>query len=245
MKPRLIIGLLIFALVATTACNISVNLDNNRVRGSGNIISEERQVSGFENVKLIGSGELHIEQGDTEALTVETDDNVMEYVTTEVKGDTLELSIKPSLSLFSAKIVYRLKVKELRSVTISGSGRVIAGSLTTDDLKIGTSGSGKFEIDDLQAASLTASTGGSGEFSVKGKVDSVKVTISGSGKFNCPDLQTRTADVTITGSGEVITWATDTLDVQIGGSGSVRYYGSPDVNQTISGSGSVRKLGDK
>ena len=246
MKPRLIIGLLIFALVATTACNFSVNLDQNRVRGSGKIVSEERQVSGFDKVELKGAGELYIEQGTTEALTVEADDNLMEYITTEVNGSTLELGLKPHFSLmFSSKIVYHLKVKDLRSVSIEGSGKVVTSSLVTDDLKISTAGSGKFELDDLQAASLTASTGGSGEFILTGKVDDVKVTIGGSGKFNCPDLETVNTDVNISGSGEVTTWTTGRLDVRISGSGSVRYYGSPEVNQSIAGSGSVKKLGDK
>ena len=246
MKPRLLIGLFVFALVATTACNFSVNLGNNRVRGSGKVISEERQVSGFDKVEINGSGELYIEQGNTEALTVEADDNLMEYITTEVRGDTLELSIKPNFNImFSSKIVYRLTVKELRGVSISGSGKVVSSSLATDELRISTSGSGKFEFDDLQAGILTASTGGSGEFLLKGKVDEVKVTISGSGKFNCPDLETTSTDINITGSGEVTSWATDQLNIRISGSGSVRYYGSPEVNQSIAGSGNVRKLGDK
>jgi len=246
MKPRLLIGLLIFALVATTACNLSFNLGNNRVRGSGNVVTEERQVSGFDKVEINGAGELYIEQGETEALTVEADDNVMEYITTEVVGDTLELKIKPNFNImFSSKIVYRLTVKELRGISISGSGKVVSSALTTDDLLISTSGSGKFEFDDLQADSLTASTGGSGEFLLKGKVNDVKVTISGSGKFNCPDLETTSTDINITGSGEVTSWASDQLNIRISGSGSVRYYGSPEVNQSIAGSGSVKKLGDK
>ena len=124
MKPRLLIGLFIFALVATTACNLSVNLGNNRVRGSGKVITEERQVSGFDKVEINGAGELYIEQGETEALTVEADDNLMEYITTEVHGDTLELSLKPNFNLmFSSKIVYRLTVKELRDVSICRVGK--------------------------------------------------------------------------------------------------------------------------
>nr|HMN60643.1 DUF2807 domain-containing protein [Anaerolinea sp.] len=188
MKPRLLIGLIVFALVATTACNFSVNLGN-RVTGSGNVVSEERSVSGFNKVALNGSGDLYIEQGETEALTVETDDNLMQYITTEVKDDTLELGLKPNLNVFfSSKIVYLLKVKDLNSVRISGSGKVMSDSIQTSDLSLSTAGSGKFEIGDLQATSLEASTSGSGEFIVAGKVNSVDVNIGGSGKFNCPDL---------------------------------------------------------
>lgn len=246
MKPRLLIGLVVFALIATTACNFSINVGGNRVRGSGNVITEERKVSGFDKVLLSGAGELNIEQGNTEALTVEADDNLMQYISTEVVNGRLELRLKPNVNLFfSDKIVYHLTVKDLSEVQISGSGKVMAEKLEVTDLEIGTSGSGKFEIDDLQARSLTANTSGSGEFIVVGKVDEISVDINGSGKFNCPDLEAQNANVQISGSGEVTTWVKVELDIRISGSGSVRYYGSPDTNQSISGSGSVKKLGDK
>lgn len=245
MKPRLIIGLLVFALIATTACNFSVNLGN-RVSGSGNIVTEERSVSDFNNVALNGAGELYIEQGETEALTVEADDNLMQYITTEVKGSTLELGLKPNLNLlFSAKIVYHLKVKDLNSVSISGSGKVYSDSIQTGNLNLSTSGSGKFEIGDVQATKLDVSTSGSGEFVLSGKADQVDVSIGGSGKFNCPDLEAKTVAVSIAGSGEVTTWATNSLEVHISGSGNVRYYGNPVTNQSIAGSGKVSKIGDK
>jgi hypothetical protein len=245
MKPRLIIGILIFALVATTACNFSVNLGN-RVGGSGNTTTEERSVSDFDKVALLGAGELYIEQGQTESLTVETDDNLMQYITTEVKDGRLELGIKPNINIFfMTKIVYRLTVIDLREVKISGSGKVITKALKTDNLVLGTSGSGKFEVEDLKATRLEASTSGSGEFTVKGKVDALKIEIGGSGKFINPDLQSRTAEVRISGSGNVTVWTSDSLDVTISGSGSVRYYGKPQINQTISGSGNVTSLGTK
>lgn len=246
MKPRLLIGLLVFALVATTACNFGINLNGERVRGSGNTVTEERQVSGFDRVELNGAGELIIEQGETESLTVETDDNLMEYIRTDVVNGRLILEIKPNINIMLwDRLVYHLTVKDLRDVAISGSGKVTIGSLATDELEISTSGSGKFEIDDLQAASLSASTSGSGEFIVAGQVDETNVDINGSGKFNCPDLESASTNISISGSGEVTTWTTDTLDISISGSGSVRYYGNPQTSQSVSGSGKVSKLGDK
>ncbi len=246
MKSRLLIGLFVFAFVAIAACNFSINLNNDRVRGSGNLVTEEREVSDFDRVELNGAGELIIEQGDSEALTVETDDNLMQYIRTEVRDGRLVLEIKPSLNImFMEKLIYRLTVKELREVQISGSGKVTMDRLETDELKIGTSGSGKFEFGDLQANSLSARTSGSGQFIIAGKVEETNVDINGSGKFNCPDLESTNTDVSISGSGEVTTWTSGKLDVNISGSGSVRYYGNPQTNQSISGSGSVKKLGDK
>ncbi|GAP07042.1 MAG TPA: DUF2807 domain-containing protein [Anaerolinea thermolimosa] len=246
MKFRLLFVIIILAFVTTTACGFSINLGNERIRGSGNVVTETREVSGFNKVLLSGTGELIVTQGDKEALSVETDDNLLPYIITEVNNGQLELKLKPRLSLlFNTRLIYHLTVKDLNEIQIAGSGKVTIDRLNTSRLDLNTSGSGKFEIDDLQADSLSATTSGSGQFVISGKADNVSVEINGSGKFACPDLESRNVTVRINGSGEVTVWAKDTLDVRISGSGAVRYYGNPQIDQSISGSGNVRRLGDK
>jgi L-asparaginase/Glu-tRNA(Gln) amidotransferase subunit D len=61
--------------------------------GSGNIISETRQVSGFDAVVFSGAGHVEIVQDGSESITIATDDNVMPYVTTEVRGGTLYVGL--------------------------------------------------------------------------------------------------------------------------------------------------------
>ncbi|MEZ4663689.1 MAG: DUF2807 domain-containing protein [Caldilineaceae bacterium] len=40
-------------------------------------------------MELSGSGDVILTQGETKSLTVETDDNIMQYVTTNVRGPFL------------------------------------------------------------------------------------------------------------------------------------------------------------
>lgn len=61
-------------LAAIVSCKIS------SVRGSGNIISEDRAVSEFNKVSVLGSGNLFIEQGDEESLTIEAKDNMFPLI---------------------------------------------------------------------------------------------------------------------------------------------------------------------
>jgi hypothetical protein len=69
------------------------------VSGSGRVMSETRNVSGFSNVSLKGSGRVVIEQGAAESLTVTSDDNLLKYVETEVRGSTLVLGQKNGVRL--------------------------------------------------------------------------------------------------------------------------------------------------
>ncbi len=244
-KSLLLITLL--ALLVFPACGFTFNLANsNRVNGSGNAVSETRDVSGFNEVSLEVPSTLYITQGDTESLTIEADDNVLELIETEVNGSRLTLGIKPTISLnLGSRIKFYLTVKDLNAIRINGSGRVEAETLTTTDLILGISGSGAYVIIQLTAARLETNIDGSGKIIVAGTAPELDVHISGSGNFNCPDLAAQNAVVKIDGSGSVTLWPTDTLDIRISGSGTVRYYGSPTITQSISGSGSIKPQGDK
>lgn len=239
--------LTVLALLVFPACGLTFNMANsNRVNGSGNAISETRDVSGFTEVSLEVPSTLYIEQGDTESLTIEADDNILELIESEVVGSRLTLGIKPSFSLnLGSRIKFYLTVKDLNAVSINGSGRVEAGELTSTDLKLSISGSGDYVIEQLTADRLETNIDGSGKIIVAGQAPELDVHISGSGNFNCPDLAAQNATVRIDGSGSVTLWPSDSLDIRISGSGTVRYYGTPSITQSISGSGSIKSQGDK
>ncbi len=193
------------------------------VHGSGKVISEPRTVSGFTTVSMGGDGRLTIEQTGTESLTVTTDDNLLPYIRTEVNGGTLELGLKDMTNVEPTNgVEFRLTVKSLDGLRISGSGRANAKNLSTDNLHVRISGSGNV--------------------AAQGAADRIDLDISGSGDFDGTTLRAKQADVRVSGSGGVIVNASDTLDANVSGSGSVRYVGAPHVSQHVSGSGSVERV---
>ena len=256
------IGLLvsISVLLILSACDIQYILENIpglgtikgtgtlTVRGSGNIITEDRSVSNFNSISMSGSGEIIITQDDEESLTVEVDDNIMQYIITEVKGKTLHLGFDTSKFKSvspSRQVKYNLKLKDLIGLTVSGSGKVESESIETDDLDIKISGSGDVKIDSLTAEKLDVDIKGSGDFNLAGEVNSQDINISGSGNYNAGDLQSETVKLNISGSGNATVWATELFDVRVSGSGNANYYGKPTVNSSISGSGKINSLGEK
>ena len=86
MKRHMILAVALTALLLS-GCTLA------GVRGSGDLVTESRQVSDFDRVALSGSGQVVITQGAEEGLSVEADDNLMQYVRTEVSGRTLELGL--------------------------------------------------------------------------------------------------------------------------------------------------------
>ncbi|MGE5378075.1 MAG: head GIN domain-containing protein [Bacteroidota bacterium] len=263
MKHQFRFILIALIFLPSIACGV---LSMTPVSGSGNIVTQTVNVSNFSSVILETSGDVYIEQGQTESLTVEADDNIMPVLVNGVKGNELVLGAKPGQNIDpSKKIVYRITVKDLTGVSLMGSGNFYVSPIKSDSMKMTLSGSGNINMEDLAtgklnmnlngsgnilfaklgATSIDTSANGSGDIQLAGRADSQSLTFSGSGNYRAGDLETKSADINIPGSADVTVWVTEQLKVHINGSGTVSYYGKPSVDQSGSGSGKMVSLGDK
>ena len=213
MQNRCLIAVLA-ALLVLAGCSV--------VSGSGQVESETRQVSGFTGIELSGIGEVTIEQGATEALTIEADDNVLPALTSKVEDSVLELGTKPRTTVRTRNpIRYRVTVKDLTSIELSGSGSVSGADLRANALRVDISGSGTVDL--------------------AGSADQQEVEVSGSGRYEAAELPSRSVTIEISGSGKATVAASEQLRVEISGSGTVTYSGDPQIDQSISGSGRLVK----
>jgi hypothetical protein len=222
---------------------MDAGFNSERIRGSGKVVQGKRDVSGFHEVDFAGSGELSIQQGRQEALTVEADDNLLPYIRTEVEGGKLTIGFRRGVSVSaSSPLRFTLSVRDLDALEISGSGKTHTGPLHSSDFRLHVSGSGEMRIGSLDADTLDASISGSGSIELPGKIGRQQIHISGSGSFDGADLQSQSADISISGSGNATLYARENLTAHISGSGSVSYYGNPAIMKKVSGSGSIRQL---
>jgi hypothetical protein len=228
------------------------------IRGSGNVVTEDRPVSDFNRVSLIGVGDVIITQGEEESLTVGADDNLMQYIKTEVKNGTLILGFTDEVKSESVKpskpIKFNLSVREVTGldvtgvgdinwssldtdhleIAITGVGDIIASSLDTDRLEIVIGGVGDVIISSLTAEELVVYVNGAGDAVLAGQVVKQGVFINGAGDYLAAKLKSQAAVVEVNGAGKATVWATDTLDVRIPGPGKVECYGDPQVTKNIS-----------
>jgi hypothetical protein len=182
--------------------------------------TESREVSGFDQVDLSGSGRVLIAVTGTESLTIEAEDNILPLLTTEVRNGRLELGAKQSISL-TREIVYTITVVSLEAVSVSGSGSVTATGVDADGFDVEISGSG------------TVTPGGVSE--------SLDLSISGSGVFEGEGLVSVTGTVSLSSSGNAVVNVTEDLDVRLTSSGSVEYLGDPGVSISRSGTGDISR----
>ena len=189
---------------------------------TGGVTSEARDVSGFDEVELQGVGNLSLEQTGSESLTVEAEEDVLPKIRTEVENKRLIISPERNTSINTTKpINYKLTVKNLNTLEVSGSGNVEAEDINTDELAV--------------------TIGGAGDVEIRGSADSQEVEISGSGEYKAGDLESKEATIDVRGSGLATVNVSDELEAEVSGSGSVEYIGDPMVQQEVSGAGEVRK----
>ena len=192
------------------------------VSGSGQVASQAPQVSGFTKIELSGPGELTIEQGGTESLTIEADDNVLPRLTSEVSDGTLKLDKKRGITLQPrTPIRYRVTLKDLTGLEISGSATVRGEGMRLQSLRLEISGSGVVNL--------------------SGSAAEQDIEVSGSGRYEAAELPSEKVQADISGSGQVAVAVSRELKVDISGSGSLTYSGDPSVQQDVSGSGRVIK----
>src|SRR5215212_7619423 len=95
----------------------------------------------------------------------------------------------------------KLTVKDLNALELSGSGRIDAENINTNNLAVTNSGSGDIaanvDINELKIAQR-----GSGEVKMRGKADTQDVNISGSGTYQAENLQSKEAKIVANGAGE-------------------------------------------
>lgn len=237
MIKKLTLVFVVLAL-ALSACSINgrtFSINSEHINGSGTIVTEDRAVSGFDKVDLQSIGNLTIIEGDKESLTIEADDNLMEYITTDVFNNALEIGMEPNISIDPSRAIeYTLTVKSLSSIVLSGFGNINAAELNAEDIEIKLSGSGNMTLGDLKTENALLRVSGFGNINVDNMVvDQPTLEISGSGDIDVNQMQAITMNLKISGFGNAdITGTANDQDIQIVGSGN--YHGEDLESESAS-----------
>ena len=210
------------------------------------ITQERREVAGFDQIRLEGSGIIALSQGEQDSLVIETEASLLPKIKSVVRDGRLELGFQHwydhLLQAGHPTIHYIITVRQIHGIQISGSGKLEAGHMETDRLGLKVSGAGDLQIKDLQAADVDISFSGTGKAGLSGAVESLEVKVSGSGDLSAEDLPCQDANVSISGSGSIRLNVSQQLEVHISGSGEVRYKGQPNIQHHISGVGTIRPI---
>ncbi len=189
------------------------------VEGSGKEQTDVRDLAAFTEIIIDGVFEVTIDFKKKPSLVIRGDDNILPYISTEVKGQILTIHSNRSICP-KRNLVVQISTAHLDRLTADGA----------DDITIVKMNNREF------AAALN----GSSDLRVSGETGKFSVTIDGTGTVLAENLLTEETEIFIDGSGEAVVHASRKLTAEISGAGDIRYYGNPpDVTKNIDGVGDI------
>lgn len=196
--------------------NVSVNLGGEK--GSGTAAVENRTVSDFSGVEVGGVFQVEIIAQSEFGVEVEADDNLLQFIKTEVRNGILQISIDKRVKTHNPLRI-RISAPDIKSLEASGASRV--------------------NLSNLNNSELTLDTNGASRINISGETGNLIVDVSGASQIDAVDLSAVTANVDASGASHVKVNVANELVVDASGASRINYSGTPKVSKSTSGGSSV------
>lgn len=217
--------------------------DVNAIRGDGNITTEKMDLSSFDGLHVSGMFEVFLVEGNSPHISIETDENLQEYVIAEVRNNILTLRMKENNRYDPTRLDVYVTTNSLSELKLSGATSVSSDhTLSAANLTISISGAGDMNLK-VDAERLKTHVSGAGNVRISGNAQDHQIRISGVASINCLNLETLDTDVSISGAGSAKVNATQKINASVSGVGSIEYSGNPQSkNLNTSGAGSIKAI---
>lgn len=189
------------------------------IKGSGNEVSENRNLSGFKSVEVGGIFKVEVVAQKDFGVEVTADDNLLQHISTEVDGDVLKISTTERLNPRSTMTV-KISAPDIEHLDVSGVANVT--------------------VSDLKNSSFGLHTSGASKINLAGETDKLSIEVSGASKIDAVDLKSRAANVESSGASKITIFATESVRAEASGASKIYYAGgATSVVKNTSGASSV------
>ena len=228
------------AALILSACNLNITTGEN---GNGKVVTQEREVtSDFTEVRGSAGLDVYLTQGDENKIVVEADENLLQYIETDIEGGKLHVTTSENIGRSKAKKVY-VTFKELNTVEASSGADVTGNSvIKSQNLNLKSSSGAELEVE-VFAQELIAKSSSGADLKVSGKASSLNADASSGSELDAKELLVLNCNAEASSGAEVTVNVQDKLETHVSSGGEINYYGNPvSVNSNKSHSGSVNKM---
>jgi hypothetical protein len=230
---------IVFALTTIYSCGTAQW--NKTVTGNGHVVTKERETRSFTGVKVSSGIDVILKQGDNISITVEADENLHEYIMTEVKDGVLNVWSDANIRRAEREIVY-VTAKEINSVSTTSAGDVTCETpIRADKIELSASSAGDIKME-VFAKEIEVDISSSGDITLKGEADSMEADLSSAGDLNAYDLKVREADISASSAGDANVNVTEKITARASSAGDITYMGNPkNIDAHSSSAGGIHK----
>lgn len=211
------------------------------VRGNHKVVSKERKTASFTGIKVSSGIDVYLTQGNKESITVEADENLHEYIVTEVRNGILHVYSEANIRDAERKRAY-VTMDEISSISTTSAGDVIGETpVKAEKLDLSASSAGNITIE-VEADEIEVDISSSGDITLKGKADFLDASLSSAGDLNAFDLEVREAEVSASSAGDAGISVSEKLSARASSAGDISYRGNPKyVDAHSSSAGGIHR----
>jgi hypothetical protein len=209
------------------------------ITGSGNVVTQEEPITGFDKVNISYSFEANISQGESFSVVIRVDDNLVEHLQVVKQGSTLKIGLDPNrdYSIINATMEAEVTMPELVGLDLSGSSDVnVSGFESTKSLLVDLSGNSAL-LGDIQAGDTRFDISGNSSVTLSGSAGDLTIDASGNSEVDLSDFPVSDANVDAGGASVVTVNLSGSLNADASGKSNIYYLGDPTLG-TIDTSGS-------
>ena len=200
MKSTLIVSILLVFSFYMIGCEDD-DPQNNTIIGTGPVMTENLDLDFFNQIELTGVANFYITIGSPQAVVLKAQQNIIDVMTWEVSGQTLQVGLQEGVSIENhEEIRFEITMSEINLIELIGVGNFVLSGDDQDELDIYLTGVGNINAFDM-------------------KVGSCNITSTGVG--NCEVYVINNLTVTITGVGDVYYKGSPTINSNITGLGNL------------------------
>ena len=228
------------ASLILSSCHFNISTGEN---GNGKVVTEERNVTeDFNEVRGSAGLDVYLTQGDENKIVVEADENLLQYIETDIEDGKLHVTTSENIGHSKAKKVY-VTYKELNKIEASSGADVIGNSVIKSEFLSLKSSSGADLKVDVFAKDIIAKTSSGADMEVSGKATSLNADASSGSEIKAKELLVINCNAEASSGAEVTVNVKEQLEIHVSSGGDINYYGNPvSVNSNKSHSGSVHKM---
>lgn len=244
MKRRWVIFAMAMAVLPLVAGCVALPdlLTAQHVRGSGRIIEQGYELSGFGAVSIGGTFHGEIARGDEWSVMVAADDNVMPHVQVELDGDTLRVGLERNIRYTTTRLHVAITMPSAEKIEASGASQVAFEGFEHMSAFASVVSGASTLTGALNADSITLDVSGAGTATLEGAGDELTLVVSGASKANLRDLAVATANIALSGASFADVTVAQTLDAEVNGASELTYGGGGTlVSSQVSGGSRVRE----
>ena len=262
MKRILLIAVLLGTMITATTYFVCIAapsvLFGKGIKGSGNIVTRTIDAPDFDRVDAARAVKVVITGKATDKITIQADDNIMEYVVVEAKGGRLTATIDKSVNNVSnADVTVTVPANgRIRALDASSAARV---TLTADKFSIDASSAARIDaavkstsctvaassasnIDAaIETGSCTVGASSASKITLKGSADKCSIDMSSAAKLSAAEFTVADCSVDTSSAAKATVNCTGKLRAEASSGSSIRYTGDCQTSISKSSGGSVSR----